>query len=102
MQRHCLRVPLAVIKYHNHKQLGEDSYFSLLVPRSPPSGKSAGTEAESMEECCLLICFSLLILLSYSIEDPHTSITNLENAFQSCLQLNLVEAFSRLRFLPLR
>ena len=34
--------------------------------------------------------------------DPPPPITNLKNALQACLQLDLMEAYSQLLFLPLR
>lgn len=30
MQEHCLRVPVAVIKYHNYKQLGRIGFISVF------------------------------------------------------------------------
>lgn len=98
MQRHSVSV--AVIKYHNHKQFGEERiYFSLTVAHSPSSGKSGQELRQNPWRSAaywllphwflVLICSSLLRLLPYSTQDhqlcPHTPVINLENDLQSQL-----------------
>jgi hypothetical protein len=59
------------MKHHSQKQLGEDrvylayTFTSLLIikgsqDRNSDLGRNlkAGTDAEAMEGCCLLACFS--------------------------------------------
>lgn len=72
----------------------------------------AGTDTEVMEECCLLACsHGLLNRLSWELGnlcwESHIHSTgpfhiNQETALQPCLQANLIEAFSHLKFLLLR
>ena len=75
----------------------------------------AESEAEAVEKCCLLAWFAplcLLNLLSYTIQsqlfrlgtthnslDPSTSIINQERTHLTCLQTNLMEAFSKWKVL---
>lgn len=72
----------------------------------------AGTEAEIMQEYCLLVCSSCkLSPLFYIIQDhqprggpahsrrnPLSSIIDQENVPQTSLQANFMEAFSQLRY----
>jgi hypothetical protein len=66
-----LRVSVAVMEHHDPKQLGKEgvlfllySHITVYYPRK--SGQElkqvknleAGADAEAMEECCLLACFS--------------------------------------------
>lgn len=99
MQGQCLRVPVPVIKYHNHKQLGRIGFISVFWVHIATIGEvRAGIHGGVLLTDLFLIAQSAFL----EHRGPHTPITNLENALQSCLQPNLVEAFSRLRFLPLR
>lgn len=64
----CLRVSIAVIKYHDQKQLEKerisfilqfsDHTPSLRKVRTGTQGRKlvTGTSAEAIEECCLLTC----------------------------------------------
>ena len=92
----------------------ERIYLSLLLIVSHGSMSTtgrdfdAGTKAETMEECCLLVCFPWLaqptfyitqdnlnmISITSSRLDSHISIINQEIVPQTCLQANLIEAFS--------
>lgn len=71
----------------------------------------AGTEAEAVQECVLWDCFSWLAQLpciaqahppgggtTYSVPGPTTSISNQENAPQTCPKANLVETIPQLSF----
>ena len=58
-----LRSPSIAVRYRDQKQLGEEGCLflftlQLTVQHEGKSGQElqAGTEAEVMEECCLLTC----------------------------------------------
>jgi hypothetical protein len=66
---YCLRVPIAVMKHHEKKQVGEERVYSayistseFIIEGSPGSNSKqgrnleAGANAEAMEGCCLLAC----------------------------------------------
>jgi hypothetical protein len=58
-----------------------------LKTRAPGRNLELGTEAEAIEDHCLLV-FSI----------PPTSVINPSNTWKTCPQVNLIEAFSQLRF----
>jgi hypothetical protein len=102
-----LRVSVAVIKYHDQKQLGEEgAYFTYTSTSQSGCELKAGTEIEAMEKCCLLAC--PLGLLSLSLIYPKSTcpgvvpltmcwaITNSESILQNCLWANLRELFFQL------
>jgi hypothetical protein len=63
-QGFCLGVPIAVIKHHDHKQLGKKRVIirlhshtqSTIKGTQGKNSSKAGTGAEAMEESCLLAC----------------------------------------------
>jgi hypothetical protein len=73
-------ISIAMIKYHDQKPLkGEKSLFNLIVcntlskeVRTGTQGRElkAETNAETMEECCLLACL-LLMAFFYTLECNH-------------------------------
>ena len=95
--------------------------FHITIHREGRVGEGwtsleAGADAEAMKECCLLACFPWLAQSAFlqnpgppaqeghhpQWAGPPPPITNLESAPQACLQPDVMEAFSQLRFLPLR
>lgn len=71
---------VAVIKYHNQKQLSEENIYFLLQHSPAWEGVrevvwrgnlEVGTEAEVMEECCLLSCSPWLTQLAFPTTQSH-------------------------------
>jgi hypothetical protein len=114
----CHYYPAILITFIMTKRnLKREGLFGLSVQiTANHEGKSeqelkAGTEAEIMEWCCLLACSSWLAQLAFLYHPgppaqewqlPQwggSSHINQENVPQTCLQTNLMEAFSQLRLL---
>ena len=62
-----VRVIIAAMKHHDQSKFGEErvylAYTSIslfIIEESQDRNLEAGTDAEAMEGCCLLACFSLL------------------------------------------
>jgi hypothetical protein len=84
--------------------------FIFTVPDNSPSLRDkVGNEAEAMEEHCLLACPTWLSQLPFVYNtgplfqdqsglDPLTSMTNQEDAPQTCLPSNLMEGTPPLAF----
>lgn len=86
----CLRVTVAVLKSHNQSTLRIKGFIWLNISWIKVYWKKSrqelnsggnlekGADAESMEECCLLPCFSacFLILPRTTAKSDTTSITN--------------------------
>lgn len=124
-----LRVSITVIKQHDQKKKnGKERmcfiyslYHSISLKAvrtgTPVRLETGGrTTAEAKEEYCLLGWFSWLsqagfsdsrttelgvALASHNGMGPSSSVINQENILQPCLQLDLLEASSQLRLLPL-
>lgn len=88
-----------------------------IMKRNQDRNLEANTEGEAMEDCCLLACFSWFVQYTFAYTSqppaqrwhhqqymlsPLATIANQENAPQTCLEVSLIEAFSQLRFPPLR
>lgn len=116
-------ISIAVIKTLTKSYLEKKRFMSshnaqvTIHPKGTSGDKlEAGTEAETMEECCLLVCFPRLAHLDFlynsepstqGSHQPHndlfssTPIMNQENTPQkTCLQVNLMEVILQFR-LPL-
>ena len=101
-------VSMALIKYHEQKQLGEERFILPLwlqsvIRRSQGRNLEAGSEAEAVGKHYLLVCpVSFLIQyrthLSRDITGLPIAIISQENAPpQTCLPANLMEAIPQLR-----
>jgi len=65
---HCLRITIAVIKYHDQKQVGEERVYladisiSLFIKESQNKSSKwdrnleAGADTEALKGGCLLVC----------------------------------------------
>jgi hypothetical protein len=66
-----LRVYITVIKHHNQKQFGEESFYLHNISSGKAKAETqvrnleAGVDAEVMEEWCLLACFYWLTPLAF-------------------------------------
>lgn len=94
----CVHVRLpSIAAVNTMTAYAERVYFILqlwsVMRGSQGRSLKAGTEAEAMEACCILACYSCLAQLAFLYNTglsaqgclcPSSSIFNLENAAQAC------------------